>query len=135
MSIERELDKRSGGNSPSRTTGASSYSPTNSKSLLRSKRPPNGFFSYQELSVFDAQTNAQLTSWDAKNSSNYKLAPIVREPGLNSCGIVVWKFRVKTPEFPNGRELIVISNDITHQNGSFGTKEDMIFYFVPKLPF
>ena len=35
---------------------------------------------------------------------------------------------MKTPECPFGREIVVICNDITFQAGSFGTKEDMIFF-------
>ena len=32
-----------------------------------------------------------------------------------------------TPQYPQGRDIIVISNDITHQIGSFGPKEDLLF--------
>ncbi len=34
---------------------------------------------------------------------------------------------LKTPEFPEGRDIIVIANDITYQIGSFGPKEDELF--------
>ena len=34
----------------------------------------------------------------------------------------------KSPECPDGREIVVICNDITHQAGSFGTKEDLLFF-------
>lgn len=34
---------------------------------------------------------------------------------------------LRTPEYPAGREIIVISNDITHKIGSFGPQEDMLF--------
>ena len=32
-----------------------------------------------------------------------------------------------TPQYPGGRDTIVISNDITYQIGSFGPKEDLLF--------
>lgn len=34
---------------------------------------------------------------------------------------------LRTPEYPAGREIIVISNDITHKIGSFGPQEDLLF--------
>lgn len=34
---------------------------------------------------------------------------------------------LRTPEYPCGREIIVISNDITHKIGSFGPQEDVLF--------
>lgn len=34
---------------------------------------------------------------------------------------------LKTPEYPNGREIVVIANDITFKIGSFGPEEDMLF--------
>lgn len=49
-------------------------------------------------------------------------------PGHNTIGMVVWKFELKTPEYPRGREVVVIANDISHQIGSFGPKEDIMFY-------
>ena len=42
-------------------------------------------------------------------------------------GMVVWRMRMLTPQYPQGRDVIVISNDITHQIGSFGPKEDLLF--------
>ena len=32
-----------------------------------------------------------------------------------------------TPEYPTGREVIVIANDLTHAIGSFGPQEDVLF--------
>ena len=32
-----------------------------------------------------------------------------------------------TPQFSQGREVIVIGNDITHNIGSFGPQEDQLF--------
>jgi acetyl-CoA carboxylase / biotin carboxylase 1 len=44
--------------------------------------------------------------------------------------MVAWKITLYTPQYPQtvgGREVVVIANDITHQGGSFGTKEDKLF--------
>lgn len=30
---------------------------------------------------------------------------------------------MRTPEYPDGREVVVIANDVTFQSGSFGVKE------------
>jgi acetyl-CoA carboxylase / biotin carboxylase 1 len=46
----------------------------------------------------------------------------------NKYGMIVWKIKLNTPEYPNGREIIVIANDITFDSGSFGVMEDMIFH-------
>lgn len=41
--------------------------------------------------------------------------------------MVAWKMELKTPEFPNGRDIIVIGNDITFMIGSFGPREDILY--------
>jgi len=56
-----------------------------------------------------------------------RLGEMTRLPGENEIGMVAWKMTFKTPEFPEGRDVIIISNDITCKIGSFGTKEDMLF--------
>lgn len=57
-----------------------------------------------------------------------ELQEVSRAPGSNSCGMVGWVFTMRTPEFPRGRRVVVISNDITFQIGSFGPVEDDFFY-------
>jgi acetyl-CoA carboxylase/biotin carboxylase 1 len=47
-----------------------------------------------------------------------------RPEGSNDIGMLAWKMSMKTPEYPPGRDLILISNDVTFQAGSFGVKED-----------
>lgn len=42
-------------------------------------------------------------------------------------GMVAWKMTLKTPEFPSGRDIIVIANDITFKIGSFGPREDILY--------
>ena len=55
------------------------------------------------------------------------LRPVERPPGRNDIGMVAWKMTLRTPEVPSGRDLIVISNDITYMIGSFGPREDDLF--------
>lgn len=50
-----------------------------------------------------------------------------RPVGTNDIGMVAWHTSMKTPEYPEGREVVVISNDVTVQSGSFGVKEDDFF--------
>ena len=37
------------------------------------------------------------------------------------------KSLLKLPEYPHGRQLIIVANDITHKIGSFGPEEDNYF--------
>ena len=46
--------------------------------------------------------------------------------------MVAWSITLFTPQYPNGRDIIVIGNDITHQIGSFGPKEDLLFQVIIK---
>lgn len=41
--------------------------------------------------------------------------------------MVAWRMTLFTPEYPDGREIIVISNDLTYLVGSFGPREDIVF--------
>lgn len=56
-----------------------------------------------------------------------------RGPGLNDIGMVVWKCIFKTPEYPTGREVILIANDITFRSGSFGPEEDVLFCAASRM--
>lgn len=48
-------------------------------------------------------------------------------------GMVAWKMTLKTPEYPEGRDIIVIGNDITYRIGSFGPQEDLLFLRASEL--
>ncbi|KAJ8902947.1 hypothetical protein NDN08_006265 [Rhodosorus marinus] len=61
------------------------------------------------------------------------LKPMERPTGLNDHGIVVWRYTLYTPEFPGGRDVIIIANDITFMSGSFGPKEDAAFERASRL--
>ena len=38
-----------------------------------------------------------------------------------------------TPQYPEGRDIIIIANDITNQIGSFGPEEDKLFQLASAL--
>ncbi|CAG8532450.1 333_t:CDS:2 [Funneliformis mosseae] len=61
------------------------------------------------------------------------LQEVDRAPGTNSFGMVAWIFTLFTPEYPKGRKIVVIANDITYQIGSFGPIEDQFFYKATEL--
>jgi acetyl-CoA carboxylase/biotin carboxylase 1 len=92
------------------------------------------YFNCVELVICDATTKTSLPKgWTAKQALDPSLSvllPILREAGHNDCGMVAWLAQMKTPECPKGREIVIICNDITYQAGSFGTKEDAIFFKV-----
>ncbi|KAJ3588849.1 hypothetical protein NHX12_009703, partial [Muraenolepis orangiensis] len=52
---------------------------------------------------------------------------LVLDPQDQLIGMVAWRMTMRTPEYPEGREVVVISNDITHKIGSFGPQEDVLF--------
>lgn len=56
-----------------------------------------------------------------------------RLPGENDVGMVAWRMTLFTPEYPDGRDIIVIANDITFLIGSFGPREDLVFQLASEL--
>ena len=87
-------------------------------SSLADKKPPTGeCMDYSEL-VLDDLDN---------------LAEVSREAGTNTHGMVGWILTAKTPEYPRGRRLIIVANDITFKIGSFGPLEDKYFYKCTEL--
>lgn len=40
---------------------------------------------------------------------------MTRAPGSNDVGMVAWMLTLRTPEYPEGRQVVLIANDITHQ--------------------
>jgi acetyl-CoA carboxylase/biotin carboxylase 1 len=51
------------------------------------------------------------------------LVPTTRKIGTNRVAMVVWDVLLLAPEYPSGRPLLIIANDITVQSGSFGPAE------------
>jgi len=73
---------------------------------------PSNIFSSQELLLGD------------NNEIELGYKPI----GTNTVGMVAWLVKMKTPEYPEGRDAIFIANDVTVQSGSFGVEEDDFYY-------
>lgn len=61
------------------------------------------------------------------------LDEVNREPGTNTCGMVGWLIKARTPEYPGGRRFVIVANDITYKIGSFGPKEDNFFHKCTEL--
>ncbi len=78
---------------------------------------PENFFSSKELILEDGN----------------ELLEVTRDAGANNIGMIAWKMSAKTPEYPRGRDFIVIANDITFKIGSFGPQEDTFFNKVTEL--
>lgn len=96
------------------------------------------------------QSNGSSVSESSENSKSYVKAtelvfaekhgswgtpiiPMERPAGLNDIGMVAWILEMSTPEFPSGRQIIVVANDITFRAGSFGPREDAFFEAVTNL--
>ncbi|XP_070619443.1 LOW QUALITY PROTEIN: acetyl-CoA carboxylase 2 [Erythrolamprus reginae] len=78
---------------------------------------PTDVLTYTEL-VLDAQG---------------KMVQLNRLPGGNEIGMVAFKMKLKTPEYPKGRDIVLILNDITYKIGSFGPAEDLLFLRASEL--
>ncbi|KAF7965766.1 hypothetical protein HWV62_41984 [Athelia sp. TMB] len=74
-----------------------------------------------------------LESKELVLDENDKLAEVDRAPGNNTFGMVGWVFTMRTPEYPKGRKVVVIANDITYKIGSFGPVEDNFFYLATQF--
>jgi acetyl-CoA carboxylase/biotin carboxylase 1 len=68
---------------------------------------------------------------DGKDVMRPLLQPGV--PGGNDVGMVAWRIAICTPEYPQGRELILIANDVSFEGGSFGPREDALFKQASQL--
>ncbi|NXJ60581.1 ACACB carboxylase, partial [Rostratula benghalensis] len=74
-----------------------------------------------------------LTYTELVLDSQGHLVQMNRVPGGNEVGMVAFKMKLKTPEYPKGREIVLICNDITHKIGSFGPEEDLVFLRASEL--
>lgn len=59
-----------------------------------------------------------------------ELREIERGAGSNDVGIVAWRLTLRTPEWPEGRDVVVVANDITFRAGAFGPDEHAVFRAV-----
>ncbi|XP_038219820.1 acetyl-CoA carboxylase [Zerene cesonia] len=63
-----------------------------------------------------------------ENDGERKLVEVTRLPGQNTVGMVAWRLTLFTPEYPEGRDIVLIANDLTHYMGSFGPQEDWVYF-------
>lgn len=49
---------------------------------------------------------------------------------VDKIGMVAWLVQYSSPEYPDGREFVLIGNDLDHDTGTFGVAEDKLFYHV-----
>lgn len=75
----------------------------------------------------------ELVFADPKGTWGTQLVSSDRQPGQNDVGMVAWSMEMSTPEFPDGRTILVVANDVTFKAGSFGPREDAFFLAVTDL--
>jgi acetyl-CoA carboxylase/biotin carboxylase 1 len=75
----------------------------------------------------------EFTFSDKKGIWGTPLVSVDSQPGYNDVGMVAWCMEMCTPEFPSGRKIFVVANDVTFKNGSFGPREDAFFQAVTEL--
>ena len=68
-----------------------------------------------------------LLHLESQDWSKMELIETERLEGSNDVGMLAWRLTMQTPEYPEGRDVILISNDVTFQAGSFGVREDRFF--------
>ncbi|KAG7354603.1 biotin carboxylase [Nitzschia inconspicua] len=87
-----------------------------------------------ELVVKNANS-ADPDEWTIQDYLNgdLELVHITRGAGANDVGMVAWLMELRTVEYPQGRQVVLIANDITYKAGSFGTREDVVFKLASEL--
>lgn len=48
----------------------------------------------------------------------------------NRIGMVAWLVNYSSPQYPNGREFVLIGNDLDFETGTFGVSEDKLFFYT-----
>jgi acetyl-CoA carboxylase/biotin carboxylase 1 len=54
------------------------------------------------------------------------------ENAANDRGMIAWLVELRTPDAPHGRQMVVISNDITFKAGSFSMREHRLYFKAGK---
>ncbi|KAL5982106.1 acetyl-coenzyme-A carboxylase [Asimina triloba] len=75
----------------------------------------------------------ELVFADKQGAWGTPLVPMERSAAGNDVGMVAWRMEMWTPEFPNGRTILIVANDVTFKAGSFGPREDAFFLAVTNL--
>ena len=77
--------------------------------------------------LVDAQELVPRSGYSLSFREPTPLEPVNRPPNQNKVGVVAWLMTLHTPEYPMGRQIVTIANDITHSFGAFGPEEDAMF--------
>eukprot|EP00850_Spirogloea_muscicola_P010152 SM000058S18582 [mRNA] locus=s58:582944:601807:- [translate_table: standard] len=80
----------------------------------------------------DAFSATELVMTESGKSGS-DLEEIKVSPGCNKLGMVGWSIFLRTADAPQGREILLIANDITYKWGAFGTMEDAFFQAMAEL--
>lgn len=94
-----------------------------------------GFHRHKAPTTFVESKELLLTlrsSERGDGSEEQELIETDRPAGLNDVGVVAWRCIFRTPAYPDGREVLLIANDITFRSGSFGPAEDWLFLAASK---
>ena len=60
-------------------------------------------------------------------NGDLEMVQMQRGAGANDVGMVAWLMELKTVEYSNEHQVVLITNDITHKAGSFGTRKYVVF--------
>jgi len=85
-------------------------------SLWPTERPTT-FVEVQDMVVDQSDPEAEVVGL---SQANYNIKDL-------KCGMIAWLITMKTIEYPDGRPIVVIANDITFMSGSFGVEEDYVY--------
>eukprot|EP01006_Ploeotia_vitrea_P038946 TRINITY_DN66291_c5_g2_i1.p1 TRINITY_DN66291_c5_g2~~TRINITY_DN66291_c5_g2_i1.p1 ORF type:complete len:1951 (+),score=1116.81 TRINITY_DN66291_c5_g2_i1:135-5855(+) len=108
------------------------YAREHKSSNLRPGAQFKGRFVEATELVIDDITKLDTSSTAARRASA-RLVPSQRAPGLNRVGMVAWLLKLFTPEYPDGRQVVLIANDIAFQAGTFGPNEDLVFQLASEF--
>ena len=110
---------------------APSKNPYQALSKLQRKqmmaRNANSTYVYDFIDLFQHVLTDKFQATELALDAGGALAPLRRAPGENDVGMVVWSCSFRTPEYPDGREIVLAASDITFQSGSFSPAEDVLY--------
>ncbi|NWW14247.1 ACAC carboxylase, partial [Oreocharis arfaki] len=109
------------------------WSSMNDHTFLPPTPLPSDILTYTELVLDDQGQLVHMNRLPGGNEANTHVYFLLFSPLGLQIGMVAWKMTLKTPEYPEGRDIIVIGNDITYRIGSFGPQEDLLFLRASEL--
>ncbi|OXB64870.1 hypothetical protein ASZ78_009751 [Callipepla squamata] len=110
----------------------------NEHAFLPTPPLPSDILTYTELVLDDQGQLVHMNRLPGGNEASCTFfhtafLPVFCSTLCLGIGMVAWKMTLKTPEYPEGRDIIVIGNDITYRIGSFGPQEDVLFLRASEL--